>query len=237
MILQRPGASRGHVTHGGWLDSRHTFSFGQYHDPAWMGFGPLRVINEDRVAGGGGFPPHSHANMEIISLVLDGALAHRDSSGGGGTIGPGEVQWMGAGHGVQHSEYNASQTVPVHFLQVWIQPNRVNAAPGYGQRAAREDDASGRWVRWVSADGADGSVAIRQDAAIDQATLAPGARIARSLDASRRAWLQVTRGAVTVDGQPLAQGDALGFVDEGAELAIVAGADVAQVLVFDLPRD
>jgi redox-sensitive bicupin YhaK (pirin superfamily) len=236
MILERPADARGHAQHGGWLDSRHTFSFGQYFDPQWMGFGPLRVINEDRVAGGGGFPPHGHANMEIISLVLEGSLAHRDSSGGGGVIGPGEVQWMSAGHGVQHSEFNASQTEPVHFLQVWIQPDRVNAAPAYAQRAAAPARAPGEWELLLSPDGADGSIAIRQQARLYRLELAAGDAASRRLDPARRYWLQVLRGEVGFDGRVLRAGDALGLVDENRELALTADA-AAQVLLFELPRD
>ena len=235
MIIERPGPERGHATHGGWLDSRHTFSFGEYYDPQWMGFGPLRVINEDRVAGGGGFPPHGHANMEILSIVLDGALSHRDSTGGGGTIRRGEVQWMSAGHGVQHSEYNGSDTEPVHFLQVWIQPDRVNLAPAYAQRDARTGDVSGDWVLVASPDGADGSLPIRQDAQLFRAVLAPGATLARPLDSDRRYWLQVARGTVLAAERVLRAGDALGFVDEGEPLHIEANGD-AEVLLFDLPR-
>src|SRR5690606_34357309 len=145
MIVERPSTERGNVRTG-WLDSRHTFSFGQYHDPAWMGFGSLRVINEDRVAPGGGFPTHGHANMEIFSYVLDGALAHRDDTGGGDVLRPGELQWMGAGHGIAHSEFNASDAEPVHFLQVWIQPDRVNAAPGWAKQAFPADARAGRWA-------------------------------------------------------------------------------------------
>ncbi|HEY0309514.1 MAG TPA: pirin family protein, partial [Luteimonas sp.] len=163
MILRRPAGERG-VARTGWLDSRHTFSFGHYHDPAWMGFGPLRVVNEDRVAPGAGFPPHPHANMEILSYVLCGALAHRDSSGGGGVLRPGELQWMSAGHGIEHSEFNASQDAPVHFLQVWIQPDRVNAPPAYAQRAFDPAARRGRWAPLATPDGAAGSLAIRQDA-------------------------------------------------------------------------
>ena len=235
MILERPGSERGHVTHGGWLDSRHTFSFGQFYDPQWMGFGPLRVINEDRVAGGGGFPPHGHANMEILSIVLDGSLAHRDSAGGGGTIGRGEVQWMSAGHGVQHSEFNGSPTAPVHFLQVWIQPDRVNAPPAYAQRAPQPGDDDGDWVLLASPDGADASLAIRQDARLYRVAMAAGATAHRMLDSDRRYWLQVTRGTVLAAERVLRAGDALGFVDEGEPLHIEANG-AAELLLFDLPR-
>ena len=164
MIVERPGAARGHVA-AGWLDSRHTFSFGQYHDPAWMGFGALRVLNEDRVAPGAGFPTHGHANMEILSYVLDGALAHRDDAGGeGGVLVPGELQWMGAGHGIRHSEFNGSDTEPVHFLQVWIQPDRVNAPPGWASRAFPVAARQGRWAELASPDGAGGGLPMRQQA-------------------------------------------------------------------------
>lgn len=236
MILERHADARGRAQHGGWLDSRHTFSFGQYFDPQWMGFGPLRVINEDRVAGGGGFPPHGHANMEIISLVLEGSLAHRDSGGGGGVIGPGEVQWMSAGHGVQHSEFNASQTEPVHFLQVWIQPDRVNAVPAYAQRSADPVRAPGEWELLLSPDGEAGSIAIRQQARLYRLGLAAGGAASRRLDPARRYWLQVLRGEVGFDGRVLRAGDALGLVDENRELALTADAAV-QVLLFELPRD
>ena len=189
MLIERPSSARGK---GGtdWLDSRHTFSFARYYDPAWMGFGPLRVINEDRVAPGAGFAPHRHANMEILSYVLEGALAHRDDSGGGGVIRAGELQWMGAGHGIEHSEYNASDSEPVHFLQVWIQPDRLNAKPAYAQRAAVGDETLGRWALLVSPDGADGSMAIRQDVRLFVARLDAGMRVERALDPRRRYWLQ-----------------------------------------------
>jgi hypothetical protein len=236
MIVERPSAARGHARHGGWLDSRHTFSFGQYYDPQWMGFGPLRVINEDRVAGGGGFPPHGHANMEIVSLVLAGALAHRDSAGGGGVVGPGELQYMSAGSGVQHSEYNASATEAVHFLQIWIQPNRVNTPPRYAQRATLDIDAAGPWTLLLSPEGADGSLAIRQDARLLQARLGSGDVASHTLDPTRRYWLQVADGALS-GPRTLGQGDALGFVDESGTLELVATAGGTRVLLFDLPRD
>ena len=233
MLIERPSSARGQ---GGadWLDSRHTFSFARYYDPAWMGFGPLRVINEDRVAPGAGFAPHRHANMEILSYVLEGALAHRDDSGGGGVIRAGELQWMSAGHGVEHSEYNASDGEPVHFLQVWIQPDRLNANPAYAQRAAMGDDARGRWVMLVSPDGVDGSIAIRQDACLFVARLETGTQLERPLDPQRRYWVQVVRGALTAAGCGLAAGDAIGLVEEAGNLAVVA-TEATEVLLFDLP--
>jgi redox-sensitive bicupin YhaK (pirin superfamily) len=233
MIIERPSSARGRVQ-AGWLDSRHTFSFGQYYDPAWMGFGPLRVINEDRVDPGAGFPTHGHANMEILSYVLDGALAHKDSTGGGGVIRPGELQWMGAGHGVQHSEFNASDAEPVHFLQIWIQPDRLNATPAYAQRAAVGEDARGRWLLLASPDGADGSLAIRQDARVYVTRLDAGAGLERTLDPQRRYWLQVTRGTIQAAGRTLGTGDAIGFNEESGPLEVAASA-AAEVLLFDLP--
>lgn len=237
MIIERPSAARGHVQ-AGWLDSRHTFSFGQYYDREWMGFGALRVINEDRVAAGAGFPPHRHANMEILSYVVSGALSHRDSSGGGGVIGPGELQWMSAGHGVEHSEYNGSPADPVHFLQIWIQPARLNHAPAYAQRAATPADVHGRWSVLAAPDGAEGSVPIRQDARVLNSRLEAGDVLTHRLDPARRYWLQVVQGDALVDGRTLHAGDALGWVDEAGELSLAAaGADRADVLLFDLPRD
>lgn len=234
MRLHRPAAERGHVRTG-WLDSRHTFSFGHYHDPAWMGFGPLRVINEDRVAPGAGFPPHRHANMEILSIVLSGVLAHRDDSGGQGALRPGEVQWMGAGHGIEHSEFNGSQTEPVHFLQVWLQPDRVNAAPGHAQRAFDLDAAPGAWTLLASPDGAGGSLAIRQQAWLRRARIAAGGSIEAALDPARLYWLHVVSGQLDAGGQPLDAGDALGFQGESGPLRLGARAP-ADVLLFDLPR-
>jgi redox-sensitive bicupin YhaK (pirin superfamily) len=232
VIVERPAAGRG-VVRAGWLDSRHTFSFGQYHDPRWMGFGPLRVINEDRVAPGGGFPPHRHANMEILSYVLSGALAHRDDSGGGGVLRPGELQWMSAGHGIEHGEFNASRDEPVHFLQVWIQPDRVNAPPAYAQRAFDPSMRRGRWALLASPDGADGSLAIRQQAWLRGALLDAGESIAFTPDPGRRYWLHVARGRANAGGRELAAGDALGF--EGESAAVDLTGDAADLLLFDLP--
>lgn len=236
MQVLRTAAERGHVK-AGWLDSRHTFSFGHYHDPAWMGWGPLRVINEDRVAPGAGFPPHGHANMEILSYVLDGALAHRDDSGGEGTLRAGELQWMGAGHGIEHSEFNGSKDAPVHFLQIWIQPDRVNAPPAHAQEPFDPQARRGRWAVLASPDGADGSLAIRQQAWLRGVRLGKGEAVAFPLQADRRYWLHLAQGAAAVDGRALSAGDAIGYVDEGGELRIEgAGDEVADVLLFDLPR-
>ena len=238
MIIERPSAARG-VVEAGWLDSRHTFSFGRFHDPQWMGFGPLRVINEDRVAPGGGFPPHGHANMEILSYVLSGGLAHRDSTSGGdaGVLKPGELQWMSAGHGIEHSEFNASNTEPVHFLQIWIQPDRVNAQPGYAQQAFDPAQRRGRWATLASPDGSDGSIAIRQQAWLRGALLAAGEAIEVAFDSARRYWLHVAQGAVEFDGRRLSAGDAIGAVDEaGRHRLLGVGDRLADVLLFDLPR-
>ncbi|MDQ3289070.1 MAG: pirin family protein [Pseudomonadota bacterium] len=235
MIVQRPAAARGHAS-AGWLDSRHSFSFGSYYDPDWMGFGALRVINEDRVAAGAGFPPHRHANMEILSYVLDGALSHQDSSGGGGVIAAGELQWMSAGHGVEHSEFNASATDPVHFLQIWLQPDRVNAAPAYGQHSPAPDAVSARWRLLASPDGADGSIAIRQDARLQAVALGTQDSVELELNPARRYWLHVARGSVDANGRNLDAGDALGFVAEAGVLRLAgSAAAAADVLLFDLP--
>lgn len=251
MIIERPAAARG-VARMGWLDSRHTFSFGDYHDPQWMGFGPLRVINEDRVAPGAGFPPHRHANMEILSYVLAGGLAHRDSGGGGGVLRPGELQWMSAGHGVEHSEYNADEEAQVHFLQIWIQPDRVNAEPAYAQRAFDPAQRRRRWAVLASPDGSADSIAIRQQAWLRGVLLGVGEAVEATLDPARRYWLHVARGAVQVGERRIGAGSALGYVEEAGTLRLAgiddgdpatgerpAGDaftdDVADVLLFDLP--
>ncbi|MGH8084712.1 MAG: pirin family protein [Lysobacter sp.] len=234
MIVERPSHQRGHgPAQVDWLDSRHTFSFGDYYDPQWMGFGVLRVINEDRVAPGAGFPTHGHANMEILSYVLSGALAHEDSTGGGGVIRPGELQWMSAGHGVRHSEFNGSQDEPVHFLQIWLQPDRVNAAPAYAQRAAAGGEG---WQLLASPDGRDDSLAIRQDARVFNARLAADAVAEYELQDSRRYWLHVAQGEVEANDRVLQVGDALGLVEEAAALRVTGRGDSsADVLLFDLP--
>ena len=235
MIVARPTDERGKVN-AGWLDSRHTFSFGHFHDPKWMGFGPLRVINEDRVAPRGGFPPHRHANMEILSYVLSGALAHRDDTGSEGVLRPGELQWMSAGHGIEHSEFNASDAEPVHFLQIWIQPDRLNAQPAYEQRAFDPEARRGRWATLASPDGADGSLAIRQQAILRGTRLGAGEAIQVAFDPSRRYWLHVAQGEVALEDHGLQAGDALGFVDEGGTHVLTGrGSGVADILLFDLP--
>jgi len=234
MILERPSASRGDVDLG-WLKSRHTFSFGHYHDPAWMGFGPLRVINDDTVAAGGGFAPHRHANMEIVSVVLAGALAHKDSTGTVGVIRAGDVQWMSAGHGIEHSEYNGSETEPVHFLQIWIQPDRLNAQPAYAQQFFDPDARRARWATLASPDGADGSIAIRQQAMLRATRLHAGDVVTAALDPARKHWLHVATGEVAVGERVLVAGDALGFDGEAGELALHGIGDSSDVLLFDLP--
>jgi len=217
----------------GWLDSKHTFSFGEYYDPAHMGFGPLRVINDDRVAGGGDFPTHPHRDMEIVSYVLDGALAHKDSLGTGSVIKPGDVQRMSAGTGIAHSEFNASQTDPVHFLQIWFLPERRGLQPGYEQK--NFDAASKRdQLRLVaSPDGRDGSVTIRSDAALYVSLLGEGATVSHQIAPGRGVWVQVARGSVAVGGAVLSEGDGLQVTDESA-LEIVGKAAESEILMFDL---
>jgi redox-sensitive bicupin YhaK (pirin superfamily) len=233
MILLRRAGERGHANHG-WLDSHHTFSFADYHDPQWMGYGPLRVVNEDRVAAGGGFAPHRHANMEIISYVIEGALQHRDSIGNGSVMRPGDVQCMSAGSGIEHSEFNASQDAPVHFLQVWIQPNRINAKPGYAQQHFPIASRRGVLRLVASPDGADGSLAILQDARVYASVLAPGETVAHELGVGRRAWVQVVRGALRLDDETvLVAGDAAG-IDARNVLHLRAESD-SEMLLFDLP--
>jgi redox-sensitive bicupin YhaK (pirin superfamily) len=230
MITLRPAAARG-GTRIDWLDSRHTFSFGEYHDAAHAGFGALRVINDDRVAAGRGFPTHAHADMEIISYVLEGALAHKDSLGTGSVIRPGDVQRMSAGAGVRHSEFNASPTEPVHFLQIWIVPERRGLPPSYEQKTFTEDQRRGR-LRLVGArDGRDGAVTVHQDLDLYAAVLDPGQSATLALRPGRRAWVQVARGAATVNGQALAEGDGAALRDE-PEVRIEGGG--GEVLVFDL---
>ena len=227
----RSSDARGHANFG-WLDSRHTFSFGHYYDAAHMGFGALRVINEDRVAPGGGFPTHGHSDMEIISYVLDGALQHKDSLGTGSVIRPGEVQRMTAGTGIRHSEYNDSGTEPVHFLQIWIVPERDGLTPGYEQKAFPLAERNGRLRLVGSRDGRDGSVTIHQDVDLYSAVLAAGTTVTFPVRTGRQVWVQVARGMLRVDGTAVSAGDGLAVTDSG-DLTLETGED-AEVLVFDL---
>lgn len=232
MIALRPAGERGHADHG-WLDSWHSFSFAGYRDPAHMGFGPLRVINEDRVAAGAGFGTHGHRDMEIISYVLDGALAHRDSLGNGSVIRPGDVQRMSAGTGVMHSEFNHQTDATTHFLQIWIEPDQPGVQPGYDERRFEAADKRGRLRMIASPDGADGSVRIHQQARVyaglfegeesDELAIAPG----------RRVYVHLARGRLWVNGQALQAGDALKLTAEAS--VKVAHGEGAEVLVFDLP--
>jgi redox-sensitive bicupin YhaK (pirin superfamily) len=235
MMTIRRAEDRGHFDHG-WLDTRHTFSFAEYRDERFMGFSDLRVINEDRVRPGMGFGTHGHRDMEILSYVLAGELAHRDSMGNGSTIRPGEVQRMSAGTGVTHSERNPSPGNPVHFLQIWILPAEQGIRPGYEQRAFPEAERKGRLRVLASRDGRDGSVTIHQDAAMLGALLSPGERVRHEIPDGRVAWVQVARGEVSVNGQRLRAGDGLAAVDEAALDVEGAGDGVADVLVFDLAR-
>lgn len=232
MLIHRPSNERGHADFG-WLDSHHSFSFGEYHDLRWMGFGALRVINEDRVAPGGGFATHGHRDMEIISVVLEGGLAHKDSIGTGSIIRPGEVQRMSAGSGIRHSEYNASDREGVHFLQIWILPNEQSVAPSYEQREFPAIEREGRLRLVASPDGAEGSLRIQQDARLYLSHLRAGQDIELPLGAGRLGWVQVVSGDLQVNGQALRTGDGLGAKQE-ALLRLRAEQD-SELLLFDLP--
>lgn len=231
MLQLRRQEERG-VANFGWLDSKHTFSFGHYYDPSQMGFGTLRVINEDRVQPARGFDTHGHQDMEIISYVLDGALEHRDSLGNGSVIRPGEVQRMTAGTGVRHSEYNHSQSEQVHFLQIWILPEARGLAPGYEQKMFAAEEKQGRLRLVGSRDGRDGSVTIHQDVDLYAALLAAGQVVEHQLADGRRAWVQVARGTVTVNGAELNAGD--GAAVTGANGIHVRGDADAEILLFDM---
>jgi quercetin 2,3-dioxygenase len=231
MIEIRRSNERGFADHG-WLKSYHTFSFADYFDPQHIEFGALRVINEDRVAPGAGFGTHGHRDMEIISYVLDGELAHRDSLGTGSVIRPGDVQRMSAGRGVQHSEFNNSKTQPVHFLQIWIQPNVLGIAPEYEEKRFGPEEKRGRLRLIASSDGAEGSVRIHQDARVYAGLFADAERAEFVIAPERRVLVHVARGAVAANGESLNAGDALKLVD-ARRLTLSQGAD-AEVLVFDL---
>lgn len=231
MILKRAADDRGR-TDWGWLDSRHTFAFGGYRDAAHMGFQALRVINDDRVAPGQGFGTHSHADMEILSYVLEGALAHEDSSGGGGAIRPGEIQFMRAGTGVSHSEQNASRTEPVHFLQIWIIPNKRGLAPRYDQKPVDTAAQATQFVLLASRDGRDGTIQIQEDVDLLATRLVAGELRTLALAPGRHAWVHVASGSVTLNGVPFVAGDGAAVSDE-TQLEF-EGKDAAEVLVFDL---
>ncbi|MBV9960564.1 MAG: pirin family protein [Acidobacteria bacterium] len=229
MIKVRPAGERG-STRTGWLDSRHTFSFNRYYDPRWTGFRDLVVINEDFVSPGQGFGTHSHDNMEILSYVVEGALSHRDSSGGSGVIRPNELQRMSAGTGVSHSEFNGSETEPVHFLQIWIRPESEGLEPGYEQKSFPEGERSGRLRLIASRGGDEGSVTIHQDVKVYDAVLASGDEVSYQLSGDRHAWVQVIKGAVTLGSTKLQDGAA---VSEEPDLMIRASED-AEIMLFDL---
>jgi quercetin 2,3-dioxygenase len=231
MITVRPGSKRGSSKFH-WLDSRHTFSFGDYYDPQNMGFSDLRVINEDRVAPGAGFPTHSHRDMEIITYVLEGALAHKDSTGTSSVIQVGDVQRMSAGTGISHSEYNASQAELVHFLQIWILPNETGVQPGYEQRFFDLNKQSGSWLLVAAPDARDGALKVHQDAELSLAFLPKGENLNYSLRAGRQAWVQVGRGKVTLNGSLLNAGDGAAISRE--DVVDLTANDQSEVLLFDL---
>ena len=231
MIAIRKAGERGHFNFG-WLDTYHTFSFSDYYDPRFMGFRALRVINEDRVESGHGFPTHGHRDMEIITYVLQGELAHKDSMGNGSVIRPGEVQRMSAGTGVRHSETNPSRKDPVHLLQIWIMPAVTGSAPGYEQKFFAEDERRGRLRLIAAPDGRDGAVTVQQDAQLYAALLAPGEEVSHELPLGRHAWVQVARGQVELNGQRLEAGD--GAAASAEERLTISAREPAEILLFDL---
>ena len=230
MMNIRKANERGHAEHG-WLDSYHTFSFADYYDPNWMGFRTLRVINDDLVMPGMGFGKHPHRDMEIITYVLSGALEHKDSMGNGRVIRPGDVQYMAAGTGIQHSEFNPSKDEAVHLLQIWIQPDHKGAKPNYAEKSLA-NAPTGKLHLVTSKTGRDGSLAINQDADLWVALLAAGERVTHKLASGRHAWVHVAEGEVTLNGKPLSGGDAAAINDETS--IEVASSKPAQVLLFDL---
>jgi redox-sensitive bicupin YhaK (pirin superfamily) len=231
MIMVRASEQRGHFNHG-WLDTYHTFSFADYHDPEHMHFRALRVINEDVVAPGQGFGTHPHRDMEIITYVLDGALEHRDSLGNGSIIRPGDGQRISAGSGILHSEFNPSPMDPVHLLQIWILPEQKGIEPSYEQKAFSPEDKQGKWKVIAERIPADGAVTIHQDVKLSVASLEAGGQITYALAKGRHAWIQIARGSVTLNGTALKQGDGAA-VSQETELAITAG-QASEILLFDL---
>jgi redox-sensitive bicupin YhaK (pirin superfamily) len=231
MIQIRPGQERGGGNHG-WLKTHHTFSFGDYWDPKWMGFRSLRVINEDWVAPNTGFPTHPHRDMEIITYVLEGKLEHKDSLGTGSVILPGDGQRMTAGSGIRHSEFNPSTTDAVHLLQIWIQPEKAALPPSYEQKSFPEVEKNGKLRLIASREASEGSVKINQDAKLYVTLLRAGEEVGHEFSVGRHGWLQVARGAVEVNGKALAQGDGAAISDE--KKVSIKGTDDAEVLLFDL---
>jgi redox-sensitive bicupin YhaK (pirin superfamily) len=232
MITRRPAEERGHFDHG-WLDTYHTFSFAAYHDPAHMGFRDLRVINDDVVQPGRGFGTHGHQDMEIVTYVIEGALEHRDSTGTGSVLRPGDVQRMTAGRGIRHSEFNASREDRLRLLQIWILPAEPGLEPGYEERTFPAAERRNRLCALVTPDGADGTLRIHQDVSVHAALLDAGATTDRAPAPGRHGWVQVARGAVTVNGIDLAEGDGAAVSDE-TSLAFTAGPEGAEFLYFDL---
>ncbi len=233
MLTIRKADDRGRANFG-WLDGRHTFSFGRYYDPNHMGFGPLRVINDDRIAPGKGFPMHPHADMEIVTYVLDGALAHKDSLGNGSVIKPGDVQRMSAGTGIRHSEANPSATESAHLLQIWIEPVETGLPPGYEQKTFTADDKHGRLRLVASPDGRDGSVTVRQDVNLYASRLSGADKVSHDVGTGRAAWLQVATGSVAVNGTVLNAGDGASTTDAG--VLSIEGVEDAEVLLFDMAK-
>ena len=231
MLTIRKSNERGHFDHG-WLNTYHTFSFDQYYDPRYMGFRSLRVINEDFVAPGRGFPTHGHRDMEIITYILEGGLKHEDSMGNGSVIRPGDVQRMTAGTGVRHSEKNASNDERVHLLQIWILPNAEGLQPGYEQKAFSEDERRGQCRLIASNDGREGSVALNQDVSLFASILDAGQEVERTMDPARYGWIQVARGSVSVNGEDAGQGD--GVVVVGESSLKTKARESAEILLFDL---
>jgi len=233
VITLRKSNERGVGRHG-WLTSQHTFSFANYYDEQHMGFRDLRVINEDMVAPGRGFGSHRHADMEIISIVMEGALAHRDSTGGEGVLRRGEVQRMSAGSGVVHSEFNGSEKEPVHFFQIWLMPAQYGITPGYEQKLIPEEERRGRLRLLVGPGGKDGALDIHQDALLYSAILAKDEHVEHALASGRGAWIQVARGTVDVNGVTLAKGDGAAIEDEASLRITSTGDDESEILLFDL---
>jgi len=234
MLTLRKAAERGHANHG-WLDTFHTFSFGDYYDPKQMGFRTLRVMNEDIIAPGMGFGTHGHRDMEIVTLVLEGELEHKDSMGNGEVLRPGEFQHMSAGSGIRHSEFNPSQTQLAHLYQIWLLPAEKGIQPSYAQKAFDRNDQQGQLQLVASPDGAGGSLTIRQDARIYLGTIAPSQSLTQTLEPGRYGWLQVLRGSVTLNGQTLQTSDGVAISDERQLAIATAGDQPAEVLYFDLP--